>query len=122
LVVDDDSSVRRALGRLLRTAGYECELFGGAAAYLACAPPPRPACLLLDIRMPGMNGLELQRAIQGTPLELPVVFITGQADEETLQALSSSTVSVLSKPLDDVVLLASIERALALSVGGRRDA
>ena len=86
-VVDDDHSVRKALGRLLRAAGYEFELFDAAEAYLACAPPEPPACLLLDIRMPGMTGLELQRAIEGTPMELPIVFITGHADEEILQSL-----------------------------------
>jgi FixJ family two-component response regulator len=70
-VVDDDHSVRKALGRLLRAAGYETELFEAAEAYLARAAPEPPACLLLDIRMPGMTGLELQRAIEGTPMELP---------------------------------------------------
>jgi FixJ family two-component response regulator len=117
--VDDDHSVRRALGRLLRVAGYECELFAAAEAYLASPPPQRPACLLLDVRMPGMTGLELQRAIQGTPMELPIVFITGYADEETLQFLSTSTARVLYKPLDDVALVAAIEQALALSVPER---
>jgi FixJ family two-component response regulator len=117
-VVDDDHSVRKALGRLLRAAGYEFELFEAAEAYLAGAPPEPPACLLLDIRMPGMTGLELQRAIEGTPMELPIVFITGHADEEILQSLSRRTVSVLYKPLDDVALLAAIDQALARSVEG----
>jgi len=87
-----------------------------AEAYLACPPPQPPACLLLDIRMPGMTGLELQRAIEGTPMELPIVFITGHADEELLQSLSRRTVNVLYKPLDDVALLAAIDAALAQSV------
>jgi len=117
-VVDDDHSVRKALGRLLRAAGYEFQLFEAAEAYLACPPPHLPACLLLDIRMPGMTGLELQRAIEGTPMELPIVFITGHADEEILQSLSRRTVSVLYKPLDDVALLAAIDQALARSVEG----
>ncbi len=117
-VVDDDHSVRKALGRLLRAAGYEFELFDAAEAYLACPPPEPPACLLLDIRMPGMTGLELQRAIEGTPMELPIVFITGHADEEILQSLSRRTVNVLYKPLDDIALLAAIDQALARSVEG----
>ena len=91
-VIDDDHSVRKALGRLLRAAGYEFELLDAAEAYLAGPPPQPPACLLLDIRMPGMTGLELQRAIEGTPMELPIVFITGHADEELLQTLSRRTV------------------------------
>jgi FixJ family two-component response regulator len=115
-IIDDDHSVRKALGRLLRAAGYQFELFEAAEAYLAGPPPHPPACLLLDIRMPGMNGLELQRAIEGTPLELPIVFITGHADEELLQSLSRRTARVLYKPLDDVALLAAIDAALAQSV------
>ena len=116
--MDDDHSVRKALGRLLRAAGYEFELLDAAEVYLAGPPPQRPACLLLDIRMPGMTGIELQRAIQGTPMELPIVFITGHADEVILQSLSSSAVRVLYKPLDEVTLMAAIEQALDLSVAG----
>jgi FixJ family two-component response regulator len=107
--------VRKALGRLLHAAGYEYELLEAAEAYLACTPPEPPACLLLDIRMPGMTGLELQRAIEGTPMDLPIVFITGHADEELLQTLSRRAVNVLYKPLDDVALLAAIDQALAKS-------
>ena len=115
-VIDDDHSVRKALGRLLRAAGYEFELLDTAEAYLACPAPSHPACLLLDIRMPGMTGPELQRAIEGTPMELPIVFITGHGDDDLLRAVSPRTVSVLCKPLDDVVLLAAIDQAIALSV------
>jgi FixJ family two-component response regulator len=116
-VVDDDRSVRRALGRLLRAAGYETELFDAAEAYLARAAPEPPACLVLDVRMPGMTGIELQRAVLGTPRELPIVFITGQADEEFWHTLSAVAVRVLYKPLDDTELLAAIDQAIARSVG-----
>jgi FixJ family two-component response regulator len=115
-VIDDDRSVRRALGRLLRAAGYQTELFEAAEAYLAREAPLRPACLLLDVRMPRMTGLELQRAVEGTPLELPIVFITGQADDEIGQALAAGAVRVLYKPLDDTELLAAIDEALARSL------
>src|SRR5262249_6631974 len=71
-IVDDDASVRKALGRLVRSAGYEVEVFSGAAEYLARSAPERPACLVVDIRMPGMTGLELQQAIDGTRMSLPV--------------------------------------------------
>jgi FixJ family two-component response regulator len=116
-VVDDDRSVRRALGRLLRAAGYEIEVFDAAEAYLAREPPELPACLVLDVRMPRMTGLELQRAMQGTPMELPIVFITGHADEEFAEVLAAVAVRVLYKPLDDTELLAAIEQALARSLG-----
>jgi FixJ family two-component response regulator len=115
-VVDDDHSVRKALGRLLRAAGYTTELFEAAENYLARAAPEPPACLLLDIRMPGMTGLELQRTIEGTPMDLPIIFITGHADEEILQSVSAATVRVLYKPLDDVALLAAVAQALQRSM------
>jgi FixJ family two-component response regulator len=115
-VVDDDCSVRRALGRLLRASGYETELFGAGEAYVAGPPPPRPACLLVDIRMPGMSGIDLQRAIRGTAMELPIVFITGHADEETLESLAGESVRVLFKPIDEAALKQAVEQALARSV------
>ena len=116
IVVDDDCSVRRALGRLLRASGYETELFDAAEAYVAGPPPPRPACLLVDIRMPGMTGIDLQRAIRGTAMDLPIVFITGHADEEILQSLASDAVRVLFKPIDESTLMRAVEQALQESV------
>ena len=80
-IVDDDASVRKALGRLIRAAGYDVELFRCASEYLAREVPTPPACLLLDVRMPGMTGIELQQAIGGTQRDLPIVFITGHGDE-----------------------------------------
>jgi FixJ family two-component response regulator len=115
-IVDDDPSVLKALGRLVRAAGYQVEVFGSATEYLAREPPERPACLLLDVRMPGMNGPELQRAIEGTGRGLPVVFITGHGDDAVrAQVLAAGAVDVLSKPVDDAVLLAAIEQALQRS-------
>ncbi len=113
-VVDDDPSVRKALQRLIRTIGYEVESLADAAAYLRCsASVASPACLLLDIRMPGMSGLELQSAIAGTTRALPIVFITGHGDEDVrAQALASGAIDVLFKPLDETILLGAIERAL----------
>jgi len=116
-VVDDDASVRKALGRLIRSAGYEVEMFSGAAEYLARSAPERPACLVVDIRMPGMSGLELQQAIDGTRMSLPVVFITGHGDDAIReQTLAAGAVDVLYKPVDDDVLLAAIEQALRRSL------
>jgi FixJ family two-component response regulator len=117
-VVDDDASVRKALQRLLGAAGYHVEVMSGAGDYLAHDEPKPPACLVLDIRMPGMTGLALQQRIVGTLLAVPIVFITGHGDEETRsQALAAGAVDVLYKPLDKQVLLEAIERALQRSRG-----
>ena len=113
LVVDDDAPVRRALGRLLRAAGYDVALFTSAEEYLAREPAELPACLVLDMRMPGMGGLELQRVVVGTPQPLPIVFVTGHADEEArAQALGAGAIAVLQKPLDETTLLDAIRTAL----------
>ena len=114
-LVDDDASVRKALDRLIRAGGYEVEPLADAASFLMCSVPTVPACLVLDIRMPGMSGLELKAAIEGTSLALPVVFITSHGDEDVRsQALASGAVDVLFKPLEAGVLFAAIERALAV--------
>lgn len=113
IVVDDDASVRRALGRLIRAAGYDVEVLSAASEYLARDAPARPACLVVDIRMPGMTGIELQRVIEGTQRALPIVFITGHGDDAIReQSLAAGAVDVLYKPVDDQVLLAAIEQAL----------
>jgi FixJ family two-component response regulator len=114
VLIDDDASVRKSLQRLLLAGGYDVVTLADAASYLAGPPPPLPACLLLDVRMPGMNGFELQTAIVGTAHSLPVVFITGHGDEEVrARALALGAVDVLFKPLDEAVLFGAIERALA---------
>ena len=117
LIVDDDASVRKALGRLVRAAGYQVELFCCAAEFLAHEAPPPPACLLLDVRMPGMSGIELQQLVGGTQRDLPIVFITGHGDESIREkTLAAGAVDVLYKPVDDRVLLAAIEKALSRSL------
>jgi two-component system, LuxR family, response regulator FixJ len=116
-LVDDDAAVRKALDRLLRGAGYATEICASAEEYLARDPVELPACLLLDVRLAGMSGLDLQRAIRGTPRSLPIVFITGHGNEaERAQALAQGAIDVLDKPLDHDVLLDAIERALARSL------
>jgi FixJ family two-component response regulator len=120
-VIDDDASVRKALGRLIGAAGYQVEGLASADAYFGRATPDRPACLVLDVSMPSMSGLELQQAIAGTTLALPIIFITGHgaASDVRGQALVSGCVDVLEKPLGEKALMEAIERALDLSV--RRD-
>jgi len=119
LVVDDDASVRKSLHRLIRAAGYDVETLDSAFAYLQRAEQGRPACLVLDIRMPGMSGLDLLRAVSGTVRDLPIVFISGHGDEDVrAQAIDAGAVEVLYKPLDETTLLAAIDQALRLSSVG----
>jgi len=112
-LVDDDASVRRALQRLIQSAGYAVETFADAATYLKRPTATPPACIIIDIRMPDMTGIELQNAIAGTKRALPVVFITGHGDEDVrAQALGAGAVDVLFKPIDEAALVAAIEKAL----------
>ena len=114
IIVDDDGQVRRALQRLLRAAGYEVEALEDAAAYMRHAPVEPPACMLLDLRMPGMSGLELLHAISGTASALPVVLITGHADDATrAEALAAGATEMLEKPIDEAWLLRAIQQALS---------
>lgn len=112
-LIDDDESVRRSLQRLVRCAGYDVEALATSEAYLALPAPARRACLVVDMRMPGMSGLDLQRIIAGTSHERPVVFVTGHGDEMLRrEAMAKGAVEVLFKPLDGGELLEAIERAL----------
>jgi FixJ family two-component response regulator len=112
-LVDDDPAVRRALHRLMVSAGYDVQSFADAGSYLTSPAVPPPACLLLDIGMPAMDGFELQSAMAGTEHDLPVVFITGHGDEDVrVQALAAGAIDVLFKPIDEATLLAAIEKAL----------
>jgi FixJ family two-component response regulator len=114
IVVDDDAPVRRALQRLIRSAGYDVEVLEDAEAFLSHDVVEPPACLVLDLRMPGMSGLDLLNAIAGTPRSLPIVFITGHGDAEARsEALGAGAVDVLDKPLEQMALLQAIEQALS---------
>lgn len=113
-VVDDDASVRKALCRLLGAAGYAVEAFAGAAEYVARRPARRVDCLVLDVRMPGVTGLDLQRHLVDTTAEVPIVMITGHGTADVrARALAAGAVAVLDKPFDDQALLDAIRRALA---------
>src|SRR5262245_49679116 len=95
-LIDDDAPVRRALERLIRAAGYDVTSLADGPAYLALPAPSPPACLVLDIRMPGMTGLDLQAAVYGTLRALPIVFITGHGDQDVrAPALATGAVVVL---------------------------
>jgi FixJ family two-component response regulator len=114
-VVDDDHSVRESLARLIRSVGFGVQVFGSAEEFLG-APAGRQAdCLILDIRMPGMNGLELQRELSVTDRDLPVIFITahGSDQEVRARALSAGAVDYLLKPLREEEVLKAIDAALS---------
>jgi FixJ family two-component response regulator len=114
-VIDDDVSLRKALYRLLRAAGYEVEVLESAQAFLDREDAPNPACLLLDVRMPAMSGLELQRRIAGKDAP-SVVFITAHDDARAKsEAMALGAVDFLLKPLDDTLLLDAVHRAVERS-------
>ena len=80
LVIDDDPDVRASVGRLLRSLGLEVQLFASIADFLGSEPPDGPTCLVLDVRLPGQSGLDLQRELAAANRELPIIFVTGHAD------------------------------------------
>jgi FixJ family two-component response regulator len=115
-VIDDDESVRRSLARLLRTAGWRVETFPSADAFLDYAAPDRPACLVLDLQLPGPSGLDLQATLVGAGRHLPIVFITGHGDvPSSVRAMKGGAVDFLQKPFDAQELLGCVARALACS-------
>jgi len=121
-IVDDDASVRKGLARLLKSAGYDAETFASASEYLARPRPEEPGCLLLDVRMPGLSGLELQEALARTGRRVSIVFISGHGDiPGSVKAMKSGAVDFLTKPVDDRELLGAIERAVAKALQDRRE-
>jgi FixJ family two-component response regulator len=112
-VVDDDASVRRALHRMIRACGLEVETSATAGEFLASDHSRRPACLVLDLRLPGMSGVDLQRRLAASDPDLPIVVITGHGDDEVRrQMLDAGAVAFFPKPFDDVALVAAIRQAL----------
>jgi FixJ family two-component response regulator len=112
-IVDDDDSVRGTLQELLRSAGFSSRAFDSAEAFLGSGDQQETACLITDIRMPGMSGLELQAKLNSERCRIPTIFITAHGDEEMrLQALRAGAVEFLPKPFDDEVLIESVRAAL----------
>jgi FixJ family two-component response regulator len=115
-VVDDDISVRESLEALVRFAGWEPETFGSAQEFLARPRVQAPSCLVLDVSLPGLNGLDLQKRIAADRLDMPIIFITGHNDVPvTVQAMKGGAVEFLTKPFRDEVLLEAIRSALERS-------
>ena len=121
-VVDDDPSVRRALSRLVRSVGLPVETFPTAKAFLDAPLSDQPACLVLDVRLPGPSGLDLQSALREARRPLPIVFITGHASVSTsVRAMKGGAVDFLQKPFNDQELLDCIQRAIETSRRQRAD-
>ena len=115
-VIDDDISVRESLDLLIHTAGWRPELFASAQEFLDHPPASAPHCLVLDISLPGLNGLELQKRVLAVRPELPIIFITGHGDvPKSVQAMKAGAVEFLTKPFPDEVLLDAIRNALERS-------
>src|SRR4029434_9111139 len=99
ILVDDDSSFRRSTERVLRTAGYRIQSFASALEFLRSPRPDVPACLVSDVRMPGLSGLDLQRELTRAGWQIPIIFITGHGDVPTsVRAMKAGAVDFLSKP------------------------
>ena len=115
-IVDDEETIRRALSRLVRTAGLTAQTFTSAQAFLEHPLPDHPACLVLDVRLPGLSGLDLQAALGPRQDTVPIIFITGRGSiPMSVQAMKGGALDFLKKPVDGDLLLESIQRALARS-------
>jgi FixJ family two-component response regulator len=113
-IVDDDDSLRRSLGNLLRSLGFGVQEFASAQAFIGSQNARETACLILDVRMPGMNGLDLQRHIAASGWRVPIVFITAHADDDArTRALAVGAVGFLSKPFREQEILDAINAALS---------
>jgi FixJ family two-component response regulator len=116
-VVDDDPSVRRSLTNLIESAGYAVEGFASAREFLERDWYAGPCCLVLDVRMPGLGGLDLQEALAGAGHRMSIVFVTGHGDiSMSVRAMKGGAVDFLTKPFDETELLTAIERAVAKDV------
>ncbi|HYE94069.1 MAG TPA: response regulator transcription factor, partial [Terriglobales bacterium] len=121
-IVDDDPSVRKSLVRVLTSGAYETEAFVSAHEFLARGAYDGPCCLVLDVRMPGLTGLELQEKLMGTGHRVPVIFMTGHGDiAMSVEAMKRGAVDFLTKPFDADSLLEAVGRALAQDTKSRGD-
>ena len=115
-VVDDDVSVRESLEPLIRCAGWRPKTFASAQEFLDYPPPPAPGCLVLDVSLPDLNGLDLQQRLNGHRTHLPIIFITGHGDiPMTVKAMKAGAIEFLTKPFSDDALLGAIGQAVERS-------
>jgi FixJ family two-component response regulator len=121
-VVDDDASVREAIQSLIRSMGLHVEAFASAQDFLRSKRPDVPGCLVLDIRLPGFSGLQLQRKLADADIRIPIVFMTGHGDiPMTVKAMKAGAVEFLTKPFRDQDLLDAIQQAIETDRSARRE-
>lgn len=112
-VIDDDPSVRDAIKSLIRSVGMNVETFASAQEFMSCKRPEAPGCLVLDVRMPGLSGLDLQRELTDARINIPIIFITGHGDiPMSVRAMKAGAVEFLTKPFRDQDLLDAIAQAI----------
>jgi FixJ family two-component response regulator len=118
-VVDDDASVRKSLSRVISEAGYRVQTYASPREFLTRGPEPGPSCLVLDVRMPGVTGFELQQTLTSAVHEIPIIFITGHGDiPMSVKAMKAGAVDFLTKPFSAKELLDAIQRAVAKDTRG----
>jgi len=122
LIIDDDSRMREAMQRLLKTVGLHSESFAAPQDFLRQKLPDGPSCLVLDVRLPGMSGLDVQSKLNEAGVQIPIIFITGHGDiPMTVKAMKSGAVEFLTKPFRDQDLIDAIQQALKKSVEMRQE-
>ena len=122
-IVDDDESVRKSTCRLIRSFGYRAEAFGSGTEFLSSPSARQAACLVLDVRMPGMDGLEVQRLVNEAALDIPIVFISGRAsDDEERRARAAGAVDFLRKPLAAATFREVLQKAFSRGAHHEDDA
>ncbi|SPE59970.1 Nodulation protein W [Verrucomicrobia bacterium] len=120
IVIDDDSSFRRSTERLINSAGFNVQSFAAAKDFLRAKRPDTPACVVLDVRMPGMSGLDLQKELATAGIEIPLIFITGHGDIPTsVRAIKAGAIEFLTKPFCEQSLLDAIQQAIQRDRAGR---
>ena len=122
LVIDDDPDVRASVGRLLRSVGVDVQLFASISEFLDADPPDGPSCLVLDVRLPGQSGLDLQRKLAAANRQVPIIFITGHGDiPMSVAAMKGGAIEFLTKPFRDQDLLDAIALGLSRDRARRED-
>ena len=122
LIIDDDVELRNSLGRLLRSVGFVSQLFASVSDFLKSDPPEGPTCLVLDVRLQGQSGLDLQRELAAANRQLPIIFITGHGDiPMSVQAMKGGAIEFLTKPVRDQELLDAIQLGLTRDRARRKN-
>jgi RNA polymerase sigma factor (sigma-70 family) len=121
-IVDDDSSVRSGTARLVKSIGMRAETFSSAEEFLEYGPPETPSCLVLDLRMPGLSGMDLQEELRRRDMHVPIIFISGYGDVPTsVQAMKSGAQDFLTKPFDEEELVSAIEQSINRDIERRAE-